>query len=80
MPLHRALPFYALLLAACSAPPEGSASAVALNPGPDCQEECAAGFRWAVTEGIDNDVKCRGDNEFARGCRHAVALANPVRS
>lgn len=76
MPLHRALPLYALLLAACSAPPEGG-SAVVVNPGPECQDECAAGFRWAVEERISSDVKCRGENEFARGCRHAVALARP---
>lgn len=78
MPLHRALPFYVLLLAACSAPPEGgSGSGASINPGPDCQEACASGFRWAVENQVSSAVKCRGENEFSRGCRAAVALAEP---
>lgn len=76
MPLHRALPFYVLLLAACSAPPEGG-SGVSINPGPDCQDACASGFRWAVENQVSSAVKCRGENDFSRGCRAAVALAKP---
>lgn len=76
MPLHRMLPFYVLLLAACSAPNDPRREA-AINPGPGCQEACASGYRWAVENEVTNVVKCRGENEFSRGCREAVAFAKP---
>lgn len=76
MPLHRILPFYVLLLAACSAPPESGRTAEA-NPGPGCQDACESGYRWAVEQQLTDPVKCRGDNEFGRGCREAVAFAKP---
>lgn len=77
MPLHRVLPFYVLLLAACSAPPEGEVAGLAINPGPDCHDACASGFRWAVENQVSSPVKCRGENDFSRGFRQAVALAKP---
>lgn len=77
MPIHRVLPFYVLLLAACSAPPEGERGGVVINPGPDCQDACASGFRWAAENQINSPVKCRGENDFSRGCLKAVALAKP---
>lgn len=77
MPLHRALPFYVLMLAACSAPPETGHEAAAINPGPGCQDACASGYRWAVESRLTSPVKCRGEGEFARGCSEAVAFAKP---
>lgn len=77
MSIHRALPLYALLLAACSAPPGQTQAAQNIHPGADCQDACGAGFRWAVEESLPTDAKCRGDSEFARGCRAAVAAAHP---
>lgn len=65
-----------LLLAACSGPPE-SVSKSTFDPGPECQGECAAGYRWALDKEITNRVKCRGDNEFSRGCKRAVDFAKP---
>jgi hypothetical protein len=70
MRLLLALPFYLLLLAACSAPPD---SASDIHTGVNCQDECASGYRWAVERDIADPVKCRGEGEFARGCREAVA-------
>lgn len=75
MPLHRVLPFYVLLLAACSAPPETAHEAAAINTGPNCQGTCAAGYRWAVENTLTSPAKCRGEGEFGRGCREAVAFA-----
>lgn len=76
MPLHRALPLYVLLLAACSAPNEGPATAE-MDPGPDCRGECAAGYKWAMEKGLSDAIKCRGESEYARGCRMAVNFNNP---
>ncbi|HET8729685.1 MAG TPA: hypothetical protein VFM34_01055 [Moraxellaceae bacterium] len=77
MPLHRTLPLYALLLAACSAPPGQPQTAQNIHPGADCQDACGAGFRWAVEENLTSDAKCRGEGDFGRGCRAAVAQAHP---
>lgn len=80
MPLSRSLPVYVLLLAACSAPPEGASNEPSIDPGADCQDACAAGYRWALEEELTDTVKCRGEEEFARGCRKAVAFTRPFGS
>lgn len=75
MPLYRLLPLTVLLLAGCR---ESAATAAAeFSPGVNCQNECAAGYRWAVERELPDDVKCRGESEFARGCREAVAFMHP---
>ncbi|MES2919314.1 MAG: hypothetical protein V4729_11955 [Pseudomonadota bacterium] len=72
----RLLPACLLLLAGCSEPPASStASEVSVPAG--CEDACAAGYRWAVENQIDNAVKCRGENAFADGCRSAVAFLKP---
>lgn len=67
--------FTTLLLVACSEPPRQARSD--FDPGPDCQEACAAGYRWALDEKITDRVKCRGESEYARGCRKAVDFSRP---
>lgn len=66
-----------LLMAGCSEPP-GSSSAEAIVPPPDCKDACAAGFRWATDQQLNNKVKCRGDDDFGNGCRRAVDVMNPL--
>lgn len=80
MPLMRTLPVYVLLLAACSAPPESSSPYAEIDPGNDCQDACAAGYRWALEKELTDTVKCRGEEEFARGCRKAVEFSQPFGS
>jgi hypothetical protein len=80
MPLIRVLPFYMLLLAACSTPPDTTALDGDFDAGPDCQNACAAGYRWALEEEHTDPVKCRGEEEFARGCRKAVEFQRPFDS
>lgn len=77
MTLLRALPLCLLLLAACTEPTDPDVELGKLNTGPDCEEQCAAGYRWALEEALTDPVKCRGENEFARGCRKAVAFTHP---
>lgn len=78
MSLLRILPLSVLLLAACSEPADNDVELGELNPGPDCEEQCAAGYRWALEEALTDPVKCRGENDFARGCRQAVAFTKPL--
>lgn len=66
----------AFLLAACSEPPEAEKRSD-FDPGPECQQACAAGYRWALDQQVTDKVKCRGDSEYARGCRRAVDFAKP---
>ncbi|MCD6061323.1 MAG: hypothetical protein K0S16_1634 [Moraxellaceae bacterium] len=73
----RALPLYVILLAACSEPSPATQHAAGIAPGINCRDECAAGFRWAVERGITDAVKCRGETEYARGCREAVTSMHP---
>jgi hypothetical protein len=65
-----------LLLAACSEPPQQESRST-FDPGPYCQAECAAGYRWALDKELSSKVKCRGDSEFTRGCYKAVEFAHP---
>ncbi|MDI1301313.1 MAG: hypothetical protein PSX71_05375 [bacterium] len=65
-----------LLLAACSGPP-GADKKSSFNPGPDCQGACASGYRWALDNEVTNKGKCRGENEFSRGCKREVDFARP---
>jgi hypothetical protein len=79
MPVFRTLPLYVLLLAACAEPARTSQQySNHINPGPGCQDECAAGFRWAVEREFTDEAKCRGESETARGCREAIALMHPL--
>lgn len=71
MPVVRMLPLYALLLAACSDPSNPNTPKV--SPGVNCQDACAAGFHWAIDREMSDPVKCRGESEYSRGCREAVA-------
>ncbi|MFZ5560269.1 MAG: hypothetical protein ACOY41_01865 [Pseudomonadota bacterium] len=80
MQFVRALPLYVLLLAACSEPPPSTPQHADLSPGVHCQEICAAGFRWAVANEITDEVKCRADGDYGRGCREAVAALYPYAS
>lgn len=70
-PLLLALPLAAALLAGCSEPPGGPAAEVAVPPG--CENECAAGYRWAARSEVTDVVKCRGESGFADGCRLYVS-------
>lgn len=67
-----------LFLAACSGPPQPETEESSFDPGPDCQEACASGYHWAVERELPNKAKCRGDNDFARGCEKAVEDMNPT--
>ncbi|HEX6592830.1 MAG TPA: hypothetical protein VF050_12605 [Moraxellaceae bacterium] len=66
------------LLAACAKPP-GQAEASTFDPGPDCRDECARGYRWVLDNDIESRVKCRGEGEFARGCIKALQFKYPFR-
>lgn len=71
--------FLPLWLMACAEPPEREKHS-SFDPGPDCQAECAAGYRWALDKELSSKVKCRGDSEFTRGCYKAVEFAHPFAS
>lgn len=77
MSAPRLLSVCLLLLAGCSEPPAPAAAARDIQVPAGCEDACAAGYRWAVENHIDNAVKCRGENDFGEGCRRAVAFAKP---
>ena len=75
--IHLLLPVFCLL-AACTEPPPGQPAST-FDPGPDCQGECARGYRWVLDNDIESRVKCRGESEFARGCVKALQFKYPFR-
>lgn len=74
-PALLALSLAAALLAGCSEPPGGAGEQVAVPGG--CENECAAGYRWAARSEITDPVKCRGESGFADGCRLYVSWQKP---
>lgn len=78
--MNRRLPVAALalataLVAACAEPPRTAAAEVAVPA--QCENDCAAGYRWAARSEVTDSVKCRGESGFADGCRLYVSWQEP---
>jgi hypothetical protein len=69
------LPLAAVLLSGCAEPPASSREQIAVPGG--CENDCAAGFRWAAEREVTDAVKCRGESGFADGCRLYVTWQKP---